>query len=113
MTQTYTHSKIAGPADIPWHGEYVKTGEGILSIRGRDILYSVMGDLPDCASYVNVPGFVVDWKVDQTKNGLDLTEVDPIEDRKIQEEIEDALNRIYGRKYSKMRVYFWQKDKAS
>ena len=45
--------------------------------------------------FVNVPGYVVNWKHRLTETGLPASEVEPIEDAEEQARIRDMLNRQF------------------
>ena len=79
-------------------GHYAIVEERRIAHRGRDLLLvvgiAVVGSTCCGAQgcrFLNVPGYVVDWKHRLTENGLPVSEVEPVEDEKEQAEIRQIL----------------------
>ena len=75
-------------------GHYILSREKRLSYNGREVLYFIgcaMVDASCCGpggcSYALVPGYVKQWKYRLTLENLTVTEVDPIRNRNVQEEL--------------------------
>lgn len=79
-------------------GHYTLVKEERLSFKGRDILYFIglaSFDTSCCGTggcaYAHVIGFVGEWKFRKTEEGNSVSEVDPVRDETMQNEIRDAL----------------------
>jgi hypothetical protein len=75
-------------------GHYVLVREARLPFCGREVLYLIgyaAFDTSCCGvggcAYALVPGFIASWKNDRKGDGLTVSQVEPIRDEAIQEEI--------------------------
>ena len=81
-------------------GYYTLTEEIRLPFHGREILYLtgyVVVENSCCGncnlSYALVPGFIMNWKYKKNKEGLPVSQVEPIRDQAIQSEIRDLIEK--------------------
>lgn len=94
-TIRYTHTPLNQDVEA-FAGYYTPEKEGRMEFQGREILY-VIGHVVvettcalggSCAPlnywYATVPGYIVNWQIDKNKNGLPVTEIEPITDTAIQ-----------------------------
>jgi hypothetical protein len=94
---TYTHLElnrdIAAPA-----GYYTPVKEVRTRLDGREVLYVVSQAVivssccgaADFAS-VLVPGYIVRWRAGTDKDGLPVSEVEPIKDEKVREQVRRTI----------------------
>ena len=82
-------------------GHYVLVKEARLPYQGREVLYLVghaAFDTSCCGpggcAYALVPGFVTNWHSDQTEEGLDISQLEPIENADIQNDIRRLIERL-------------------
>lgn len=83
-------------------GYYSILEEGRLNYHGREVLYTVANATIEsscCGSggigYIRVPGYVISWKRKKNESGLDVSEVEPIEDEAVQFEIRKILAEMH------------------
>ena len=86
------------PTDLPGPVE-----ECILKVRGKDVLYVGMGDLPEMSSYYVVPGAIEKFKYCKV-NGLDVSSVTPIKDTTVKKMITTKIQKKHG---NFKKVDFW------
>jgi len=96
MIREYTHELNREVRSISGGYEFEK--EGSLQIDGREVLYVVGNAVVDsscCGAggcrYALVPGYVKKFKTRQDEQGLWISEVEPIIDRAIRQEITRVL----------------------
>ena len=83
-------------------GHYTIIEERRIAHRGRELL-CVVGvaavESTCCGTqgcrFINVPGYVADWKGRVSENGIPLSIVDPIEDKADQAKIRELLERCF------------------
>jgi hypothetical protein len=106
---TYTHLElhrdIAAPA-----GYYTPQKEVRLKLNGREIIYIVSQAVIDssCCGTADfasalVPGYIVEWRARTDKDGLPVSEVEPIED----EPARDIIRKIIRENENVTQVEFW------
>lgn len=102
MRNEYTHLELGTYVEAP-SGYYTPTEEGLLTYRGREVLY-VVGETKVEASccgvgsfrYIQVPGYVIAWKARKNQNDLPVSEVEPIRDEDARREIRKTLQEEYS-----------------
>lgn len=112
-TNKYTHIPLNQEVEA-FAGYYTPEKEVRMDFQGREILY-VIGHVvvettcqlgSSCAPanywYATVPGYIVNWQTDKNKNGLPVTEIEPITDTGIQ----NAIRKIILKNESVARVDF-------
>jgi hypothetical protein len=105
----YVHMELNRDVPAP-SGYYVPRKEARLAYDGRDVLYTINEAViessccgaSDFASAL-VPGFIVKWRAGTNNNGLSVSEVEPISDEKIR----DDIRRIIREVEHVTRVEFW------
>ena len=82
-------------------GHYVLVKEARLPYRGREVLYLVghaAFDTSCCGpggcAYALVPGFVASWHSEQTEEGLDISQLEPIENTDARNDIRRMIERM-------------------
>ena len=92
MSITYVHELNSEIRSIS--GWYILEKEERISHRGRDYVYAVGQGVADAACcglggfrYALVPGAVLKWKSQTDDRGLFLSEVEPVSDPAIREEL--------------------------
>jgi len=93
LAQKYVHQPLNQEVTAIG-GHYILVKEVRLPFRGREVLY-VVGHAafdttccgPGGCGYALVPGLVLRWKYTVNENSLAVSEVEPIGDGSIQEEI--------------------------
>jgi hypothetical protein len=93
MAEQYVHQELN--RDITAiGGSYVLVKEARLPFGSREILYIIghaVFDTTCCGvggcAYALVPGFVLAWKSKDNENGLAVSEVEPIHDTGVQEQV--------------------------
>ena len=95
----YTHPKLGQEINAVG-GHYVFTGERRTSYNGREILYFVgyaVLNFTCCGAggcaYVLVPGFIREWKYKKTSDDVFISQVEPIHDTKVQQEIRNFIQK--------------------
>jgi hypothetical protein len=95
----YTHPKL-GQEICAIGGHYVFTYERRIPYNGREILYfvgyavlnSTCCGVGGCA-YVLVPGFIQEWKYKKSSDDASVSQIEPISDFKVQQEIRRLIQR--------------------
>ena len=82
-------------------GHYLLVKEARLPYDGREVLYLVghaAFDTSCCGpggcAYALVPGFVASWHSDQTEEGLAISQLEPIENGEIQNDIRRVIEGL-------------------
>ena len=108
MSKDYTHQINQEIRSIA--GGYVFDTEQRIQIDGKEILYAVGNAQVDSACcgtfgcrYALVPGYIIQWKHKVNDNGIPVSEVEPIMDSHVKNEI---VNHIKG-KEGVTQVQFW------
>ena len=95
----YAHPKL-GQEISAIGGHYVFTDERRIPYNGREILYfvgyavlnSTCCGVGGCA-YVLVPGFIQEWKYKKSSDDAFVSQIEPIRDFKVQQEIRNFIQR--------------------
>jgi hypothetical protein len=81
-------------------GSYVLTKEELLPFNHREVVYIVgyaIFDTTCCGSggcnYANVPGFIINWKNKENKDGIPISFVEPIHDPTEQKKIRGLIEK--------------------
>ena len=81
-------------------GHYVLVKEARLPFRGREVLYLIghaAFDTTCCGvggcAYALVPGFIASWQSERKEDGLAVSQVEPIRDEAVQEEIRRRIEK--------------------
>ena len=102
MTATYTHLQLNKDIDA-LAGHYTPQKEVRLPYEGREVLYIISDACVDssCCGTADfnaalVPGFILKWQSEKNRDGLYLSEVEPIADKAardiIRKKIREAEN---------------------
>ena len=109
MTRIYTHLELDREVSSI-AGYYVPRKEERLKHAGREVLAVVGCSVVDSSccgvgnwNYALVPGYVVRWQHEKNDNGLPVSEVEPISDPAVKEEI----SRLLKKDESAATVEFW------
>ena len=110
MRTKYTHLELDQDVAIGIGGYYTPQQEVRLKYNGKEVLY-VTGQAvveSSCCNvgswvYAVVPGYIVDWQSSQNDTGLPVTEVEPIADKQVQEEIRQLIQK----KEAASLISFW------
>jgi hypothetical protein len=93
----YTHQELDQEVTAIG-GRYVMVKEVRLPFRGREVLYLVGHAAFDTAccgaggcAYALVPGFIVHWKSRVNQDGLAVSQVKPIHDKGVQEQLWESI----------------------
>lgn len=93
MKKEYIHQRLNQEITAV-SGHYVLIKEVRLPLQGREVLYVVgyaVIDTSCCGiggcAYALVPGFILDWRYRKNKDGLAVSQVEPIHDEAIQKEV--------------------------
>lgn len=93
MKKEYIHQRL-NQEITAIGGHYVLMKEVRLPLQGREVLYLVgyaVIDTSCCGiggcAYALVPGFILDWRYKRNKDGLAVSQVEPIQDEAIQKEV--------------------------
>jgi hypothetical protein len=105
----YTHLELNKDVPAP-SGYYTPQKEVRLKYNGWEVLYTVSQAViessccgaSDFAS-VLVPGYVMGWQVGKNKDGIPVSEVEPIAD----EDTRDAIRKIIKENEHVSRTEFW------
>jgi hypothetical protein len=91
-------------------GYYMFIQEGTIDYDGKKILYLLGEGQADSACcgrggcrYVLVPGSIVSWKSSEDKEGRPISQIDPLEDPVIKENVQRQIREIEGIS----QVQFW------
>jgi hypothetical protein len=83
-------------------GHYKVLEEGKMTFGKREFLYVMGGAVVDCSccgsggcQFVQVPGYILSWKMLTDANGLSISEVEPITDSGERKEISKMLARKF------------------
>ena len=108
MTKEHIHFEMGEEVRFI-SGSYSFLREELLPYQGREVFCLVGVGCVDnsCCGvtgciFVRIPGYVVSWRRGKNRDGMDITDVDPIEDEREQKEIEKLLDARYPR----VQVYF-------
>ncbi len=100
-TREYAHIPL-GEEVHAIGGYYILEKEVRLPFRGEEVLYVIGMSLVDsscCAPtgcrYAIVPGYILEWRHGANKDNLPLTEVQPIRDEQIREQITEIIKQAY------------------
>lgn len=85
---------IAGRYTIVEERRMIHQSRELLIVVGIAAVESTCCGVQGCR-FVNVPGYVVDWKHRRTETGLPASEVEAIEDAEEQAKIREMLNRQF------------------
>lgn len=98
MRTKYTHLELGKEVEVGIAGYYVPHKEVRLKHNGRDILYVIGKAVIEsscCGSgnwiYAIIPGYVVEWQGGKNADGLAVSEVEPISEKDVQEEVRATL----------------------
>lgn len=93
----YTHLELERDIPAP-SGYYTPRKEVRLKYDGREVLYVLSQAVIESsccgASDFNsalVPGFIVRWRAETNKEGLPVSEVEPIADEKVRDDIRQII----------------------
>lgn len=105
----YTHLELNKDIPAP-AGYYTPQKEVKLEFNGREVLYVLSQTAIETSccgisgfNSVLVPGYIVKWHAEKSKDGLPVSEVEPIADEKIH----DAVRKIITEKEHISRIEFW------
>ncbi len=105
----YTHLELNRDIPAP-SGYYTPQKEVRLKYNGREVLYTLSQAVIESsccgASDFNsalVPGYIIKWRAEKNKEGLPVSEVDPIAD----EITRDAIRKIIKETEHITRTEFW------
>ncbi len=85
---------IAGHYTIIEERRIVHRGRELLCVVGVAAVESTCCGTQGCR-FINVPGYVADWKGRVSEKGTPLSVVDPVEDKADQAEIRELLEREF------------------
>ena len=109
-TRKYTHLELGEDIVIGIGGSYMLDKEVRLSYGGREVLYIIGHTNIESAccgvsnwGYALVPGYIIKWQAEKDKNGLSVTEVEPIGDKEAQQ----AVKRLIESLEIVAQVQFW------
>ncbi len=105
----YTHLELNRDIPAP-SGYYTPQKEVRLKYNGREVLYALSQAVIESsccgASDFNsalVPGYIIKWRVEKNKEGLPVSEVEPVTD----EITRDAIRKIIKDTEHITRTEFW------
>jgi hypothetical protein len=105
----YAHLELNKDIPVP-SGYYTPKKEVKLKYDGREVLYVLNQAVIDSSccgvsDFTNalVPGFIVKWHIEKTKEGIPVSEIEPIAD----ERIRDAIRKIIKNTEYITRTEFW------
>ena len=94
---TYTHLKLNQDVEAI-AGHYTPQKEVKLKYNGREVLYVISDAIVDSSccgsadfSSALVPGYIVRWQAETNKDGLLLSEVEPVSDKKTRDKIRKTI----------------------
>lgn len=109
MTVKYTHQELNRDIEAP-AGYYTPKKEVRLPYEGREVLYILSQTVIDSsccgtADYnsILVPGYIVKWQAGTNKEGIPLTEVEPIANKSTQR----IIRQIIRDKENITQAEFW------
>jgi len=93
----YTHLKINQDVEAP-AGHYTPEKESKININGREILYILNNAVVDSSCCGNadftaalVPGYIINQHITKDKDGLSVSEVEPITDKTTREKVKKII----------------------
>lgn len=99
MVKAYVHHALNQEVNAI-SGRYVLVREARLPFRGREVLYltgHAAFDTTCCGvggcAYALVPGFIASWQSERKRDGLPVSQVEPIRDEAVQEEIRRLIEQ--------------------
>ena len=105
----YTHLKLYKDIPAP-SGYYTPCKEVRLKYNGREVLYTVSQAVVESSccgaddfQNAKVPGYIVKWHKEKTKEGLPVSLVEPITD----ESIRDTIRKIIKDTENVSQTEFW------
>ncbi len=105
----YTHLELNRDIPAP-AGYYTPQKEVRLKYDGREVLYVLSHAMVDssCCGKTDycqalVPGYIVRWQAEKNKEGLPVSEVDPISD----EQVRDRIRKIIRDTENISQTEFW------
>ncbi len=105
----YTHLELNNDITAP-AGYYTPVKEARIQVGGREVLYVVSQTVVDSSccgvtdfAAVMVPGYFITWRERTDDRGLPLSEVEPIRDSSIREQV----RKIILEKENVNRIEFW------
>lgn len=111
MNTKYTHLKL-NEDYTSISGYYAPEKEIRLKYNGREVLYVIGQAVTECGAccgagswgYAIVPGYIVSWQNTKNEAGLPVSEVEPILDKEVRENI----RRIIQTDEAASPIEFWQ-----
>ena len=105
----YTHLELNQTIEA-LAGHYTPQKEVRLKYNGREVLYVIGQAVVDASccgtadyQYALVPGYVIRWQAETNKDGLPVSEVEPIADKATQ----DNLRKIIRETEHVSQIEFW------
>lgn len=107
----HTHKPIGQQVEAI-SGSYFIEAENKLAIGIKEILYLVgsVSELHTCCGstsggfkFITVPGFIKNWKTKKNKEGDLISDIEPVRDDKVKQEIKEKLTT----KYYINNIEFW------
>jgi len=99
MTKEYVHAEL-GQEVRSITGYYILEKEVKLKYKSKEVLYvfgAAVVDNSCCGAggcgYALVPGYLVKWKTKKNKDGLPISEVEPIRDDEVRQEIAAMIKK--------------------
>jgi hypothetical protein len=109
LVTRYTHIELNQDINAP-AGYYTPQKEVRLKYNGREVLYVVSQTVVDssCCGEADfhsalVPGYLVRWHSGKNKEGLPVSEVEPVADKKVR----DKIRKIIRETENVSQVEFW------
>ena len=97
-TAKYTHLELNRDIEA-LAGHYTPLKEARLAYNGREVLYIVSEAVIDAAccgaaryNAVRVPGYIIRWQGGTNKEGLQVSEVEPITDPQARDRIREIIS---------------------
>lgn len=93
----YTHLELKKEVQA-LSGHYTPLKEVRLKENGREVLYIVTHTVVDSSccgtadyNYALVPGYIAGWQTGKNKDGLPVSEIEPITDKAVQQKVKEAI----------------------
>jgi hypothetical protein len=109
LVNRYTHLELKQDIDAP-AGYYTPQKEVRLKYNGREVLYVVSQAVVDasCCGVTDftsalVPGYLVRWHSGKNKEGLPVSEVEPVADKAVR----DKIRKIIQETENVSQIEFW------
>jgi len=109
-TREYTHVELGKDVTVGIAGYYTPEKEVRLNYNGREVLYIIGKAVIESAccgvgnwGYALVPGYIVHWQNKRNEADLPVSEVEPISDEKIR----NNIKQIIQSKETVAQVQFW------